>query len=188
MTTYPAVFGAFLSTKRKERGLSQAEIAETVGLTLSTWSRIENGETALTLEQLAQVALALSVTPGEMMTIVDTIVAELSKKGIATNIQRVTSDQIAEEGYIPLVGSGLVSTISPLGTFAARCVAAGAAGAGVAGLAAGLGAEGVGAAGIAAGAGIVGVAAGPLVFPIVVGTAAAFGLYNWLSGKNKKNR
>ena len=112
MTTYPAVVGAFLASKRKEIELSQGDIAEKVGLTVSSWSRIESGEAALTIEQLALAAKALSMSPGQLLMTIDAITVELSKKGIGTNIERASADAIAASGAIPLVGAGLASTVN----------------------------------------------------------------------------
>lgn len=161
ITTYPAVVGAFVATKRKERGFSQGEIAEKVGLTISTWSRIENGETALTIEQLAQVAHALSMTPGELMVTIDGIMIELSKKGIGTNIERVSSDAIVASGSIPLVGSGLTSAISSTTVVASTAVA------------------------LETLAGVLAVTATGIP---IIGAVAALGLYSWLSGKDQKQK
>ncbi len=84
VTTYPAIVGACLAAKRKEQGLSQSELALSVGLTVSTWSRIENGESALTIEQLALAAQRLNLPPSELLINADKKVAELEYRGIET--------------------------------------------------------------------------------------------------------
>lgn len=107
MTTYPAVVGAFLAASRKEKGLSQSDLAEAVGLTVSTWSRIESGESALTIEQLAQAAQTLNLEPSALLRAVEDKIAELSSKGITTNATRTDIATIAASGAIPLMGAGL---------------------------------------------------------------------------------
>ena len=131
ITTYPAVVGAYLAAKRNELKLSQSQLAEKVGLTASTWSRIESGDSALTIEQLALAAHGLSMTPGALMSAIDAITDELSKRGIGTNIERVTVDEILSSGSIPLTGSGLSGAVL------------------AAGLARGVGFSGLGAIGVA---------------------------------------
>ncbi len=119
MTTYPAVVGAFLSIRRKELGLSQTQLATAVGLTVSTWSRIENGESALTIEQLAQAAQALGLTPGSLLQTIDTAITELHEKGIGTNVERASVQEISAAGSIPLIGAGLSSAVAAGGVIAA---------------------------------------------------------------------
>ena len=170
ITTYPAVVGAYLAAKRNELKLSQGALAEKVGLTASTWSRIESGESALTIEQLAQAAQALSMTPGALLCTIDAITAELNKRGIGTNIERVTVDEILASGSIPLTGAGLsgavsAATTSALATLGGGAIAAG--GAGIAGIGAAFGAVG---------------------FPIVGAAAAVYGLTRWITQKEKNEK
>lgn len=112
VTTYPAIVGACLAAKRKEHGLSQSELALSVGLTVSTWSRIENGESALTIEQLALAAQRLNLPPSELLINADKKVAELEYRGIETKRNRVSINEISASGAIPLVGSALFGIIT----------------------------------------------------------------------------
>jgi transcriptional regulator with XRE-family HTH domain len=122
VVTYPALTGAVLVAKRKEMGLSQAEVAERVGLTVSTWSRIENGESALTIEQLAMAAQALGVVPSAILRSTEDKVAELSTRGIATSASRADMAAMVEAGAIPLVGASLVRMLGPVSWLAAGAV------------------------------------------------------------------
>ncbi len=112
VTTYPAIVGACLAAKRKEQGLSQSELALSVGLTVSTWSRIENGESALTIEQLALAAQRLNLPRSELLINADKKVAELEYRGIETKSNRVSINEISASGAIPLVGSALFGIIT----------------------------------------------------------------------------
>ena len=98
--------------------MSQSDLADAVGLTISTWSRIESGESALTIEQLAQAAQALNLEPSGLLRAVEEKIAELSSKGIATSATRTTVATIAASGAIPLLGSSLVGMISSSGILA----------------------------------------------------------------------
>lgn len=82
MTTYPAVVGAILIARRKELGLSQNALAESVGLTVSTWSRIENGDSALTIEQLKLAGDKLNVLPSQILKEADEKIIELKIEGL----------------------------------------------------------------------------------------------------------
>ncbi len=124
ITTYPALVGAFLAAKRKELGLSQSTLAASVGLTVSTWSRIENGESALTIEQLKLAAHTLNVLPSQILKDVDDKIIELQNRGIETNSIRVSIDEIHASGAIPLVGAALFGLISSPVLIAASAVVA----------------------------------------------------------------
>jgi transcriptional regulator with XRE-family HTH domain len=51
---------------RRARGLTQAEAAQTLGVALKNWQRIEQGQN-LTLHTLARVAAVLRCTPGDLV-------------------------------------------------------------------------------------------------------------------------
>lgn len=104
VTTYPALIGAVIAKKRKENGHSQKELAEAANVGISTWSRIENGETALTIEQLVLLAQYLKMKPSALLAEVDEAVDSLQKQGITTNPERVEIATMIAAGAIPVVG------------------------------------------------------------------------------------
>ena len=53
-TTYQAVIGRVIVNFRKQLAVDQALLAGAAGVTQSTWSRIERGESSLSIEQLAK--------------------------------------------------------------------------------------------------------------------------------------
>lgn len=57
-------------------------MARRVGISRSTWSRIEAGSSALSIEQLAKAASALDVSLGDLMLEVDDLVRELRKQNV----------------------------------------------------------------------------------------------------------
>lgn len=122
--SFPAVVGAILLAKRKEIGLSQAEMAEAVGLNVSTWSRVENGDSAMTIEQLAFAAVALNVRPSSILEATEIKLEELDAKGIATGVSRSDLGEIASMGAIPLAGVALSVALGPIGALAAGAVTA----------------------------------------------------------------
>ncbi len=81
-TTYPALVGNVLAQLRKEKGIGQAEFGALVGIGQSTWSRIEKGESALTIEQLAKAAFQLDLAPHEFLAVVDGARENLEDQGI----------------------------------------------------------------------------------------------------------
>ena len=87
-TTYPAIVGRILVSARKDAGLEQAQLARQVGMSQSTWSRIERGESALTVEQLAKAATALGTTVGRILTDADRATKGLEKQGVEVFLTR----------------------------------------------------------------------------------------------------
>jgi len=79
---YATVVGQAISWMRQLARLEQADIANAVGVSQSTWSRIERGESALTVEQFAKAAKALGRTPSEIMQAVDQSVTNLALQGV----------------------------------------------------------------------------------------------------------
>ena len=78
-------FGARLAKLRKAAGLSQAELAERLGVTQPLISRYEKGERRMFDDLLALTATALGVTPNELFGIhsispIETEKAKFSKR------------------------------------------------------------------------------------------------------------
>ena len=66
-TTYAVIVGQVLAVRRQHADIDQAAMAAGVGLSQSTWSRIERGASALSIEQLAAAARVLGTTPGALL-------------------------------------------------------------------------------------------------------------------------
>lgn len=120
-TTYQAVLGAVISELRRKPALgvmarssekiNQADIAANLGITVSTWSRIERGESALTVEQLVALAAFLDFPLSELFRLVETRIAELHEKGIEVAIARKDLD---ERSATQLSLAQLVGLTAPL--------------------------------------------------------------------------
>ena len=87
-TTYQTVLGRLIAQKRKEMRIDQEEMARRVGVSRSTWSRIESGSSALNMDQLSRAASALDMPLGELMLEVDEIVRELRREGVEVHDSR----------------------------------------------------------------------------------------------------
>lgn len=122
VTSYPAILGAMLQAKRKALGLSQTDVATAAGVNTSTWSRIENGESAMTVEQLVSAAVVFESTPGRLLDDVQTRVQQLKEMGVeVTNTRSAVEDLLDGKGpmAIPLVGAALAAALVPLGAIPA---------------------------------------------------------------------
>lgn len=66
VVTYSTIVGQVLAKERKRRGLTQADVAEHVGLSQSSWCNIERGARPLTVDRLYRVCntFGLKVSAG----------------------------------------------------------------------------------------------------------------------------
>lgn len=110
-TSYPALVGAVLGNLREERRLKQVDLAAQVGLAGSTWSRIENGSSALTIDQLAQVAEALSIRPGEILRHADAAQDAACERKVRVQPARISNDDAFGLGLAVIGAAALAAFI-----------------------------------------------------------------------------
>ena len=79
-TTYQTVLGRLIAMKRRHRQMDQEELAQHVGVSSSTWSRIEAGLSALSIDQLAKAAEKLGSPVGELTAEADDLVRALLRQ------------------------------------------------------------------------------------------------------------
>lgn len=117
VATFPSVVGLVLEAVRKERGLSQGEIAPIVGVAVSTWSRIENGESALTVEQLAKAAQVLQTLPSSILRAAEEKLVDLKNHGVTISADRISNEEIKtiKSAAFLLQGASLGAMIGPVG-------------------------------------------------------------------------
>lgn len=70
-TTYNNIFAAIIVTIRKEKKLSQKEVAARLGLTFAAISKLEAGGTQVTLDHVYALAYALDVEPASLFHTLD---------------------------------------------------------------------------------------------------------------------
>ncbi len=81
-TTYSAVLGVVLTNARKQQGLEQAEMASRMGLSQASYSRLEGGKSAFSLDQLYMAAEALQLNPDVVVSRLNNTVTELRASGV----------------------------------------------------------------------------------------------------------
>lgn len=82
VTTYGAIVGAVLAQIRAASNLTQGDLAQAVGIGPSTWSRIEKGESSLSVDQLKLAADMLKTSPSHILKMVELAEAAAAEKGI----------------------------------------------------------------------------------------------------------
>jgi transcriptional regulator with XRE-family HTH domain len=112
VTSYPAIVGQVLTELRRCSGIDQSKLADSVGVTQSTWSRIENGASALTIEQLAIAADVLGVKRSEILELADQSVNELKIRGIEIEDKRISGG--LDKGLVILGAAAIGGLIAAL--------------------------------------------------------------------------
>ena len=73
MIPYYAIVGRVMRLQREARGIKLREFANAMGIGVTGWSRVETGDTVMTLQQLKRAADALAMTPTVIVQIAETI-------------------------------------------------------------------------------------------------------------------
>ena len=81
-TTYSGVVGSVLSKFRGTAKLGQTEMAAKMGLTQSSYSRLERGSSQISLEHFARAAQVLGIPSSHLLYAVEQSIAELNDRGI----------------------------------------------------------------------------------------------------------
>lgn len=99
VTDSSAVLGAALIKLRTMKGMKQNELAAAMEVGSSTWSRIEKGESKLSIDQLKKVANILGVTPSYILEMAELGEKESTRKGVPITV-----------GIIGLAAAGAIAS------------------------------------------------------------------------------
>lgn len=103
---YNMLVGTIIQRLREKAGLSQAALAKTVGLTQSAYSRIESGQTALTISLLRTISIALGSSPEEVLSKADSLSKQLIEKGVDVPAEKPADNSDLKAGL--LIGLGVL--------------------------------------------------------------------------------
>jgi transcriptional regulator with XRE-family HTH domain len=120
VTTYGAIVGSVLAQERTARKLKQIDVATAVGVGTSTWSRIEKGESALTVDQLKLAAEALQLTPARILSLAAEAEETLSNHGVKVATAMSAIALLGVAGVVPVVGPVLAGILAVHLGWAAR--------------------------------------------------------------------
>ncbi len=95
-TSIPAIIGSLIAKRRIERDLSQTDAAHFLDIGTSSWSRIENGETSMTLDQLFAICKGLDLKPSAFLTLVEEKIAVLESKDIVVHAHKLKNKKKAK--------------------------------------------------------------------------------------------
>lgn len=113
-TTYLAVLGRVLAQKRKRLGREwdQADAARRAGISRSTWSRLENGESAPDAIQLARIAKMFDTTAPEFLAEVERVCDGLRKRGVKVHMEKQKKTSVAGGIGLALLGTAALAGIA----------------------------------------------------------------------------
>lgn len=103
--TYGALVGRVVLRHRKHRGLGQNHLARSLGVSQSAYSRIELGQTTITLAQLRQIAGCLGLQPSALLKEADDWATQLQARGV-----QITDEKEMPAGAL-LVGLGILAAL-----------------------------------------------------------------------------
>lgn len=112
-TSYSAVVGQVLINLRTEKDIKQGELAQAVQVGQSTWSRIEKGEVALSVDQLARASKYLAVTPSNVLQWADNAVKDIEQqeKAEVLNDKPVDVKSKSSNAGAILLGAGALAAL-----------------------------------------------------------------------------
>ena len=118
-TTYIAILGTVIARLRRMAGLQQFELGLLVGINQSSWSKIERGATAISVEYLPILAPTLRAEPNEILAMVDRTVRYAEAQGVQVFKQRLDvpeaamQSQLSGRAVVALVEAALEESAKP---------------------------------------------------------------------------
>ena len=107
-TFYGQIVGQVIRGRRELGGMSLATMSQTLALASpSGWSRVETGDTAMTVAQLRKAARTLGMAPAEVVRQADALVTQLEARGVV-----VHDDKPKDIGKWVLGGAGILALLA----------------------------------------------------------------------------
>jgi transcriptional regulator with XRE-family HTH domain len=109
-TFYGQIVGQVIRGRREMQGINLLAMAESMALaTPSGWSRVETGDTAMTLAQLRKAAKKLGMEPADIVQQADALASQLEASGVVVNDEKpknVGKWLLGGAGILALVAAG----------------------------------------------------------------------------------
>lgn len=116
LVSYSSVLGVVVANKRKELNIEQSVMAEKMGLSQASYSRLESGKSTFSVDQLFQCSIALNVPIDELFESLLNTISSLESSGEVTikSQQRGNTTKARESGSgvgAFVAGAGLAALI-----------------------------------------------------------------------------
>lgn len=99
-TTYSAVLGVVLANLRRRLGVEQSDMANRMGLSQASYSRLEGGKSSFSVDQMFQATAALGISGDELNQQLDGTIIQLQANGIDVVPQLRGNTTQAKEGGV----------------------------------------------------------------------------------------
>ena len=109
VTTYPSIVGGVLAQMRGQQSLHQEDVAKAVGVTQTTWSRIENGQSSISVEHLRLAASKLGIQPNRILQYADQAATNMEFGGV--EVMAARNDTSLNPAVVLLAGAALGAII-----------------------------------------------------------------------------
>lgn len=100
---YSALIGGVVQNQRKLLSLQQGDVAQQLGLSQSAYSRIESGDTIMSVTQLRQIAALFRTNAQRILDQADIIAMQLHSQGVP-----ISHEKKDNSGAI-LIGLGILA-------------------------------------------------------------------------------
>lgn len=120
-TSYSAVLGVVLSNMRKMKNIEQGDMAQRMGLSQASYSRLESGKSSFSIDQMYQASIALGVEGHELTTALNDTIVRLQESGVEVipqvrgNTKQAKSSTAGDVGKViagATLGAMLVTLLS----------------------------------------------------------------------------
>ena len=102
---YTALVGQVLLGHRGRKSLHQNDLAATLGISQSAYSRLEQGDTTISISQLRVIARRLGIAPGDLLLEADGLAERLRMQGVEV------SDEKGGHPAAVMIGLGILAAI-----------------------------------------------------------------------------
>jgi transcriptional regulator with XRE-family HTH domain len=111
-TTIQSIIGRVIVKIRKELGVEQGEMSNAVGVTQSTWSKIERGESALSVEQLIMAAGVLNINASVILSEAERAIKALKDQGVQVSRMKAPSAKKSGSGAAMIGAAALGALVT----------------------------------------------------------------------------
>lgn len=114
-TTIPMVFGQIFVIYRKKLGLTQKDLAEALGVGVANISKIEAGDTVISIEQLFIICLLFKEKTSELFLKFENALKILNENGVLVGNSKVKELSIDKSAKTAAVSAAALSAASATG-------------------------------------------------------------------------